>query len=290
MKKTILVTGARGYIASYVQNLNKEKFNWIRMTRDEVDFSDPDAVEKFVKAQEFDICFHTAAIAATVACEENPELANKINVESTKRIVDACKKKNAKLVFCSTEQIFNGKENHGPFNEEEEYNAVTVYGQNKIDCEKYIEESGVDAVTLRLSWMLGLSFAGVKANPSLVKTVFNAVLYQKPTLFTCNEKRGITYAKYLAEQFDKITELPCGIYNVSSSNDMTTYECACLAARKMGISEENIEKYILPNKERYSDRFRDYRLDNKKIEDMGIKFGDFESGLEDILKDFSLLK
>ena len=62
------------------------------------------------------------------------------------------------------------------------------------------------------------------------------------------------------------------------------------AARKMGISEENIEKYILPNKERYSDRFRDYRLDNKKIEDMGIKFGDFESGLEDILKDFSLLK
>ncbi len=213
MKKTILVTGARGYIASYVQNLNKEKFNWIRMTRDEADFSDLDAVEKFVEAQEFDICFHTAAIAATVACEENPELANKINVESTKRIVvaceenpelankinvestkrivDACKKKNAKLVFCSTEQIFNGKENHGPFNEEEEYNAVTVYGQNKIDCEKYIEESGVDAVTLRLSWMLGLSFAGVKANPSLVKTVFNAVLYQKPTLFTCNEKRGM---------------------------------------------------------------------------------------------------
>ena len=48
MKKTILVTGARGYIASYIQNSNKDKFNWIKMTRDNADFSNPDEVEKFV--------------------------------------------------------------------------------------------------------------------------------------------------------------------------------------------------------------------------------------------------
>ena len=48
MKKTILVTGARGYIASYIQNSNKDKFNWIKMTRDDADFSNPDEVEKFV--------------------------------------------------------------------------------------------------------------------------------------------------------------------------------------------------------------------------------------------------
>ena len=290
MKKTILVTGARGYIASYIQNNNKDKFNWIKMTRDDADFSNPDEVEKFVNSQKFDICFHTAANATTAVCEENPELAANINVESTKRIVDACKVKGARLIFCSTEQIFNGKENHGPFKEDEEPKAVTVYGQNKIDCEKYIEESGVDAVILRFSWMMGLSFAGVKASPSIVKNVLNAIMYQKPTLFTCNERRCMTYAKNLAEQFDKIAELPAGVYHVASSNDMTTYESACFVAKEMGISDENIEKYILPNKERYSDRFRDYRLDSTKLEEMGIKFGDFKLDVREILKDFSLSK
>lgn len=290
MKKTILLTGANGYIASYVYNLNKEKFNWIRMTRKDADFSNPDEVEKFIKGQEFDICFHTAANATTAVCEENPELASKINVESTKRIVDICKMKNARLIFCSTEQIFNGKENHGPFDEKEEPNAVTVYGKNKIDCEKYIKESNIDSVILRLSWMMGLSFADVKASPSIIKNVLNAVLYQKPTLFTCNERRCMTYAKHLAKQFEKIVELPSGVYNTSSSNDLTTYESACFVARKMGISEENIEKYILPNKDRYADRFRDYRLDSKKIEKFGIYFGDFETDVKEVLEDFSFTK
>lgn len=290
MKKTILLTGANGYIASYVYNLNKEKFNWIKMTRKDADFSKPDEVEKFIKGKEFDICFHTAANATTAVCEENPELANKINVESTKKIVDICKMKNARLIFCSTEQIFNGKENHGPFNEKEEPNSVTVYGKNKIACEKYIKESNIDSVILRLSWMMGLSFADVKASPSIVKNVLNALLYQKPTLFTFNERRCMTYAKHLAKQFEKIVELPSGIYNTASSNDLTTYESACFVAREMGISEENIEKYILPNKDRYADRFRDYRLDSKKLEEFGIYFGDFKTDVKEVLKDFSLIK
>ena len=46
-------------------------------------------------------------------------------------IVDICKEKNARLIFCSSEQVFNGKENLGPFKEEEMPEAVSVYGQNK---------------------------------------------------------------------------------------------------------------------------------------------------------------
>lgn len=288
MKKTILVTGAGGSVASHILNINKDNFKWIKMTRKDADLSNPDSVEKFVRSQDFDICFHTAASAATAICQDNPELAELINVESTKRIVDICKEKNARLIFCSTEQIFNGKENFGPFKEEEAAKAVTVYGQNKIDCEKYIEESDIDAVVLRFSWMIGLDYPGVKGNPNIIKNVINAIMYQKPALFTCNEKRGMTYTKHLAEQFEKITELPAGIYHVSNRNDMTTYEAACFVAKEMGVSEECIEKYILPNRERYSDRFRDYRLDSSKLEKYDIKFGTFEEDVKEVLKDFSI--
>ena len=149
-----------------------------------------------------------------------------------------------------------------------------------------IQEQLEDYIILRYTWMMGLSFDGIKASPSIVKNVMNALLHQKPTLFTCNEKRGMTYAKYLAKQFKQISELETGIYHVAASNDKTTYESAVYIAKELGASPEAIEKYILPNTERYSDRFRDYRLDASKLASKGITFGTFESNVDEILKDF----
>ena len=284
--KTVLITGANGYLANYIYHKQKENFHWIRMTRKDADLSKPDDVEAFVRSQDFDICFHTAANATTAVCEDQPELAQAINVESTKRIVDVCKEKGARLIFCGTEQEYNGKENRGPFKEEEPTQSVTVYGQNKIECEKYIQENLDDAICLRFSWMMGLSFDGIKASPSIIKNVMNALLTQTPTKFTCNEKRCLTYAKHLASQFDKITQLPAGTYHVASANTYTTYEAAVYIAQQLGATAEAIEAYILPNMERYADRFRDYRLDSSKIQSHGIQLATFEEDVESLLKDF----
>ena len=287
--KTILVTGANGYIASLVRDYQKENFHWICMTRKDADLSEPEAVKQFLKTQNFDICFHTAANATTAFCNEHPQLVHTINVESTQAIIDVCKEKGAKLIFCSTEQAFNGKENKGPFKEEEPLKAVTVYGENKIECEKRIQEQLEDAIILRFTWMMGLSYPGVKASPSLIKNVMHALITHTPTLFTVNEKRGMTYAKHLAKQFDKITALPSGIYHVASTNEKTTYESAKYVAQCLGCSNEEIKKLILPNHERYQDRFRDYRLDSSKLEQYGIHFATFEEDVQEILQDFGWL-
>lgn len=284
--KTILLTGANGYLASYIYRENKDNFNWIRMTRKDADLSDPQAVYNFVKSQDFDICFHTAANATTALCEKQPDLAHKINVESTQKIVDVCKEKGASLIFCSTEQIFNGLTNDHPIKEDTKPLSVTVYGQNKIDCEEYIHQHLPQAIILRYSWMMGLSFDGIKASPNIVKNVMNAILHQEPTLFTCNERRGLTYAKYLAKQFEAITNLPYDTYHVCCKNEKTTYEAACYIAQKLGLPQADIDRLILPNKERYADRFRDYRLDASKLEAHGITFKTFEENLDDLLSDF----
>ena len=288
--KTILVTGANGYIASLVRAYQKDNFNWICMTRKDADLTNPEDVKKFVASQDFDICFHTAANATTAFCNEHPDLVHKINVESTQAIIDCCKEKGAKLIFCSTEQAFNGKENCGPFKEDEPLSAVTVYGQNKIECEELIQKQLDDAIILRFTWMMGLSYPGIKASPSIIKNVMNALISHTPTLFTVNEKRGMTYAKHLATQFDKITELEPGIYHVASKNTMTTYESAKFVAKALGASDELIEEIILPNNERYQDRFRDYRLDSEKLESLGIHFATFEEDVNEILMDFGLCR
>lgn len=285
--KTILLTGTNGYLASYVYRENKDTFDWIRMTRKDADLSRPEDVKAFLDAQNFDICYHTAANATTAICEANPELAHKINVESTQMIIQACKDKPARLIFSGTEQSFNGKENRGPFSEDEPLKAVTVYGKNKSECEQLIHEQLDNAIILRYSWMMGLSCDGMKASPNIIKNVMTALLHQKPTLFTCNEKRGITYAKHLARQFKKITELPAGTYHISAYNDKTTYESAVYVAQQIGAASEAIEKYIVPNKERYADRFRDYRLNTQKLQNLGFTFGTFEENVAEVLKDFN---
>ena len=202
-------------------------------------------------------------------------------------IVDICKEKNARLIFCSSEQVFNGKENLGPFKEEEMPEAVSVYGQNKIDCEKYIHSQGIDAVILRFSWMMGLSFDNIKASASIVKNVMNAVIKQEPTLFTCNEKRGMTYAKYFAKQFKAISNLPSDTYHVCCQNEFTTYQAACYIAKQLGCKQETIDQIILPNHKRYEDRFRDYRLDASKLAGYGITFGTFKENVDELLSDFN---
>ena len=174
--KNILVTGANGYIASLVRAYQKDNFNWICMTRKDADLTNPEDVKRFVASQNFDICFHTAANATTAFCNEHPDLVHKINVESTQAIIDCCKEKGAKLIFCSTEQAFNGKENCGPFKEDEPLSAVTVYGQNKIECEELIQKQLDDAIILRFTWMMGLSYPGIKASPSIIKNVMNALI------------------------------------------------------------------------------------------------------------------
>ena len=285
--ETILVTGANGYLANYVYHENKDEFKWIKMTRKDADFSNPSAVRKFIEKQDFDICFHCAANASTAICEDNPQLANKINVESTKVIVDICKEKNARLIFCSSEQVFNGKENPGPFKETELPIAVSVYGQNKLDCEKYIRSQEIDAIILRFSWMMGLSFDNIKASASIVKNVMNALIKQEPTLFTCNEKRGMTYAKYFAKQFKAISKLPSDTYHVCCQNEFTTYQAACYIAKQLGCKQETIEQIILPNYKRYQDRFRDFRLDAGKLASYGITFGTFNENIDELLRDFN---
>lgn len=286
MMKKVAITGANGYIASLIQKTNQNNFVFLPITRKTLAMDDPEKIRDYFMNLDFDIVLHTAANATTADCEEHPEQTHIVNVQSVMAIADVCKERNKRMIFFSTEQCFNGQTKEGPFTEEDELISVTNYGKQKAEADRYIQTHLGDYVTLRLSWMMGLAQPGVKPSPNIVKNAMHAVVNEVPTLFTVNEVRGMTYARRLADQFAAITELPSGVYHFSSVNERNTYESAKLVARKMGISEERIAKFILPNTERYKDRFRDYRLDNGKITAAGIKLGTFEEDLEACLKDY----
>jgi dTDP-4-dehydrorhamnose reductase len=285
----VIVTGGNGFIASLVKEANPQ-IEWVSIDKDDLDLSDPTIVKEYFEKESYDAVFHTGAMAQTADCENYPELTHRINVESTIEIAKACENKKARLVFISTEQTFNGKTTDGPFKETDEQSSVTAYGNHKIECEEYITSNLSDYITLRFSWMFGMSKPGIRVSPNIVSNVMNAIFYRKPTTFTVNEIRGMTYAQTLANNFSKILDLPSGTYNYSSENKNNSYESAKIIANKLGFSDEDIDTYILANTERYADRFRDYRLDNSKVKEAGIKLTTFEDDVESCLKDFGWLK
>ena len=288
--KRIAVTGANGYLASLVQLYNKGTFEFVRVSRADVDYNDPAAVASYFDALDFDVLFHTAANATTADCENDPEGTHRVNCESAIEIAKVCRAKGKRMVFISTEQLFNGKSVPGPFAEDEEPNCVTAYGQQKAEVDAWMRQNMDDYVILRLSWMFGMALPGIKPSPGIVGNVLAALRNDKPTLFTLNEKRCMTYAQHLADAFPRICELPSGVYNFASANELSTYDAALLVANKLverGLfAPEAVERCILPNRERYADRFRDFRLDNAKALAAGIELDTFEEDVERCLADF----
>lgn len=287
--KKIAITGANGYLASLIQTINHADFDFIPVTRKDVDLANPEAVEDYFKALEYDLVFHAAARTQTADCEKNPLDTHKVNTESAINIAKVCHEKGARFIFLSTEQVFNNRTEGLPYTEETPVDSTSLYGQQKIEVENFLLENQIDGVILRLSWMMGLSYPGIKSSPNIIKNVMKAMFYQKPTLFTVNECRGMTYAKNLAEQFDKIIDLPRGIYHFSSQNALSTYDAAKQVATALGFDDLLIDQYILPDQKRYADRFRNLRLATNKIEAHGINISTFEKDINECLVDFGWL-
>ena len=284
--KRMVITGASGYLASLIQLYNKDEFEFVRVSRRDVDYSKPEEVSRYFSSLDFDVLFHTAANATTASCESDPVGTHLVNCDSAIEIAKVCREKGKRMLFISTEQIFNGKGIPGPFGEEEKLCSVTRYGQQKAEVDAWMRSTMDDYVIMRLSWMFGMPLPHIKPSPGIVLNTLKAMRTKTPTLFTVNEKRCMTYAQRLADQFPAICSLPSGAYHFASQNDLCTYDCARLVARKFGYGEKEIDSYILPNNDRYADRFRDFRLDNSKIVSAGIELGTFEDDVDRCLADF----
>ena len=292
MRQRVAITGANGYLASLVQRYNADRFDFVRVSRHDVDYTKPDDVAEFFKNLDFDLLFHTAANATTAECENDPHGTHLVNCDSAIEIAKVCEARGKRMLFISTEQLFNGKSEPGPFTEDVEPSCVTRYGQQKAEVDAWLRENSSDHVTLRLSWMFGMAMPGVRPSPGIVGNVLKALRTQAPTKFTVNEKRCMTYAQHLADNFANICELPSGTYHFAAANGsnasdgLNTYECAKMVARSLGYSEDTIGRLILPNPDRYSDSFRDFRLDASKLAGYGIELGTFESNVDRCLGDF----
>jgi dTDP-4-dehydrorhamnose reductase len=128
-------------------NINKIDLDGAKFYQ--LDVQDEKRVNELMKEIRPEIVINAAAKRNTRYCEENPDEAYKVNVVGTKNIVKACKTINAKLVFFSSDQVFDGTK--GKYSEEDELKPLNIYGKQKAMAEEIIKDNLDNWLILRAS-------------------------------------------------------------------------------------------------------------------------------------------
>ena len=151
----------------------KDDYEFLVTDKDDLDFTDRQAVLDCARAFHPNLIIHAGAIAVTDFCNQHPEVARKVNVDGALHVAEAAREARAQLIFLSSEQVFNGNTNGGPFREEDEAVPNTVYGANKLEAEALLKEILDELWIVRFTWMFGL--------PERNKNMSNGILWDTLT-------------------------------------------------------------------------------------------------------------
>lgn len=278
---TILITGSSGFLGSRLAYYLKNKHQLLLPSHAELNVSREDAVRAYLEEHRPDMVLHCAALSNTWHCEQHPDESHRVNVQGSVRIAKACKNVGAKLIFMSSDQVYNGTPLPGPLNEEDVLQPVNIYGLHKLEAEQRTQWNLLESVGLRLSWMYDLPESNLRQNANIMANLQNAFNERKNIKAAVHEYRGVTYVWDVVRNIEKAISLPGGIYNFGSRNTLNSYQLHLQIAALMSLREP--KKWIFPDEERYCQQDRNLTMDCSLIEHHGIRFLDSIEGVKEAL-------
>lgn len=283
----ILLTGGKGFFCSRLAAYYKNEYEILITDKDTLDITDEEAVMKTVLEFKPDIIIHAGAVAVTEFCDKNPEIAYKINVDAAIFVARAAKSVGSKMVFISTEQIFNGNKNEGPFSEEDVAIPNTVYGANKYVAEGFLKEILDELWIVRFSWMFGVPERNCNMSNGILWETMTKIMKNEKIIVSKNEFRGMTYVYDMIENFPKLFKTPFGTYHLGAHNDLSRYEVVEKIFIELGL-ENRMEELLIEDKVKYKDNSRDVRLNTDKAKQFGIEFNNTEEAIKKCIREFRL--
>ena len=276
--KKLLITGSSGFLGSRLALYYKDKYELLLPTHSELNVSREEAVMAYMEQFQPDIVLHCAALSNTWYCEQHPDESHRVNVQGTVKIAKACKHIGAKLVFMSSDQVYNGTPVSGPLKEQDVFQPVNVYGRHKLEAEQRALRNNPMSVALRLTWMYDVPGSHMKLNSNILVNIQKALDEGTTIKAATHEYRGVTNVWEVVRNMEQTLELPGGIYNYGSGNHIDSYTLFLKVANIMGTKEPST--FILPDEERFSEQTRNLTMDCSLINNFGIRFNDSVEGIE----------
>ena len=209
----VLVTGSGGQLGfDVVKELEKRGYNDIYSPKkEELDLTNKDSVNSYFERVKPDAVIHCAAYTAVDQAEDDEFNAIKVNIDATSYIADNCKKYNSKLVYISTDYVFDGEKPLDKVYEVDDgTNPMSVYGKSKLQGEKKALKNPHTFV-VRTSWVFGIN------GKNFVKTMLNLAETRNELNVVSDQWGSPTYTVDLARLLvDMIETNKYGIYHANN--------------------------------------------------------------------------
>ncbi|MFC5734286.1 dTDP-4-dehydrorhamnose reductase [Cytobacillus gottheilii] len=217
----VLVTGYTGQLGyDVVREGKKRGISMIGIGREDLDITNEEEVYKYVQYVNPDVIIHCAAYTAVDKAEDEKESCWKVNVLGTKFIATAAKKVKAKLMYISTDYVFDGK-GEEPFKEEDKPVPVGYYGLTKYEGEKIVRDLYEDYFIVRISWVFGTN------GHNFIKTMIQLSETRNELNVVGDQCGSPTYTFDLARLLiDMIQTEKYGVYHASNEGFCTWAEFA----------------------------------------------------------------
>ena len=291
----ILITGATGLLGkkmmAVLPQLGFEVLGTASRAAGKIkkmDITDSREVMEVISGYRPDAVIHAAAITKVDWCEDNKDETFKVNVEGTRNVADACMKAGAKMVFISTDYVFDGTK-ESKYTEGDRRNPIGVYAQSKAAAEEVVEQMLDDYIIARVTVIYGY-------NDGNDKETF--VTYVKKTLekgiamhgFT-DQFNNPTFIDDIALATARLIEMDeLGVFNMTGSENLNRYEFAGKIAKVFGLDASLIKKGSWDESGHKAPRAKRLNDSIAKLEKRGIRMRNIEEGLGEMKRQMDKAK
>lgn len=260
----VLVTGVKGQLGhDVIDELAKRGHNGVGVDIDEMDITDAGSVEKVISGADVEAVIHCAAYTAVDAAEDHVDVCRRVNADGTRYIAEMCKKLDLKMMYISTDYVFNGMGTR-PWEPDDEREPLNVYGRTKCEGEWAVEENLNKFFIVRIAWVFGVN------GRNFIKTMLN-LGKTHDTITVINDQIGSpTYTYDLARLLvDMIESEHYGRYHATNEGLCSWYEFACEIFR-----QADMEVNVVPvSSDSYPSRAKrpiNSRMNRDKLDAMGF--------------------
>ena len=211
-----------------------------------------------------DAVIHCAAYTAVDAAEDNVELCRKINAEGTKNIAEVCRDLDIKMMYISTDYVFNG-EGTRPWEPDDHREPLNIYGLTKYEGEVYIERLVKKFFTVRIAWVFGVN------GKNFIKTMLR-LGEEKGAVSVVDDQIGSpTYTYDLARLLvDMIQTEEYGRYHATNEGLCSWYEFACEIFRQAGMTDVKVTPVDSSQFPAKAKRPKNSRMNREKLVEKGF--------------------
>ncbi|MFH2138561.1 MAG: dTDP-4-dehydrorhamnose reductase [Candidatus Omnitrophota bacterium] len=252
-KRKIIITGVNGMLGSDLQKQFAAHYEICGTDITSVpaqareffccDIRSVDQVKEVFSSVKPWLVIHGAAYADVDGCETDPQKADLINAQGTKNVAQACSQIGAKLIYISTDYVFDGEKGDS-YLETDAVNPINAYGRSKLAGEEFVRSLVTESLIVRTSWLFG------KTGKNFVETIISLAKQQKQLTIVSDQRGSPTHTVSLAKAIEMLIDsvfcdsgnpVNRGVYHVSNSDSCSWYDFA-----KRIVALKGIEVEILP--------------------------------------------